>query len=255
MELKKPRMYFGKNVDDAIVQYNETEDPIQKEKLFISLIYPAFATLAENVLFKYMNGMYGGYKFGDLKNDLVAHLFQQLGKFKPSKNKRAFSYYNRVSINFCNGRKNEFSKLSLIGEMVDVDMRRNISGEISTLETQDEISDFCDKWSQWGIENVESLFEKKKEQQVANAIFDLFRNCNGIDNFNRKALYIMIREQVEVKTQIITDTIKMLKPLYKEMYIEFRLNGTDNWDEMFLPQPETIEDEISEMFEEVDNYM
>ena len=60
----------------------------------------------------------------------------------------------------------------------------------------------------------------------------------------------MIREQVNVKTQSITDVVNVLRPIAKEMYLDFKVNGTKYW-HRFLYYPEEIESDdtyISEMF-------
>ena len=64
-----------------------------------------------------------------------------------------------------------------------------------------------------------------------------------IDIYRKKALYILIREQVNVKTQTITDVVNLLKPLFREMFKDYKLNGTKYW-HRFLYYPEEIEGEI-----------
>ena len=55
-----------------------------------------------------------------------------------------------------------------------------------------------------------NYFLKKKDAEVADAILELFRKRENIDVFNKKALYIYIREMVDVKTPKITKIANQL---------------------------------------------
>lgn len=248
-KMEIPKIYFGKNVDDAINRYNQSQNRFERELIFVKEIYPAFNRLSENIVFKYLLGNYGIQTFAELVHELNIHLYERLEKFKPDRKKRAFSYFNRIAINFCNAKKLDNLKHSVVGGMVNIDMNRDIVNEVQLTDNKEEIEDFTQQWAEWGLENINKIFYKKRDRQIAEAIFNLFRNCKLIENYNRKALYIMIREQVDVKTQYITDTLKIIKPLYYEMLSEYKLNGTDYWDDFLINK--SLNNEIIDMF---DNY-
>ena len=54
---------------------------------------------------------------------------------------------------------------------------------------------------------------------------ELFRKRQNIENFNKKALYIMIREMTGSNTQHITRVINQMKKYYMNMTQEFSENG------------------------------
>jgi hypothetical protein len=58
-------------------------------------------------------------------------------------------------------------------------------------------------------ENIFDLFPKKNDAQIADAILELFRKREVLDVFNKKALYIYIREMVDVKTPQKLPILKM----------------------------------------------
>ena len=60
---------------------------------------------------------------------------------------------------------------------------------------------------------------------MADAILELFRKREDIDIFNKKALYIYIREMVDVKTPKITKIANQLYGIFKDNYIFFLDNG------------------------------
>ncbi len=264
-------MYFGKHVEDAISEYNILESSIKKERLFNSIIYPALNKLAENVIHNRKFYNYGIDAYLDMKHDCVCHLHERLNKFQPEKGHKAFSYFNRVAINWvwANMRKvgeDTYGKCDLI----EIDNYRNLDNESFNSEYNDELKDFCYKFSRWGNEHLDYFYFNKeitdksgnvvgnkvinfsdRDKRIANAVFTLFANSGSIDIYNKKALYIMIREQVDVKTQFITDVVNVLKPLVKDMYFDYKENGTRLW-HRHLYYPENVQDDdnyIQEMFD------
>jgi len=52
---------------------------------------------------------------------------------------------------------------------------------------------------------------------------ELFRTRDNIENFNKKALYILIRERTGLKTQIITKTVNNIKIIYAILYKNYQI--------------------------------
>ena len=74
-------------------------------------------------------------------------------------------------------------------------------------------------------ENIYELFPKKNDAKIADAILELFRKRETIEVFNKKALYIYIREIIDVKTPKITKIADKLHLIFKQQYIFFLENG------------------------------
>ena len=74
-------------------------------------------------------------------------------------------------------------------------------------------------------ENIFDLFPKKNDAQIADAILELFRKREDLEVFNKKALYIYIREMVDVKTPKITKIADKLHLIFKSQYIFYLENG------------------------------
>jgi hypothetical protein len=70
-----------------------------------------------------------------------------------------------------------------------------------------------------------TLFPKENDAKTADAIMELFRKCESLDIFNKKALYIYIREMVDVDTPQITKIIKKLKTVYIQLYNTYYQEG------------------------------
>jgi hypothetical protein len=73
--------------------------------------------------------------------------------------------------------------------------------------------------------NIYTLFPKQHDAEIADAILELFRKREEIDVFNKKALYIYIREMVDVKTPKITKIANQLYDVFKGNYIFYLENG------------------------------
>ena len=69
----------------------------------------------------------------------------------------------------------------------------------------------------------------KKDGNIAkkrNAIIDLIRQREDIENFNKKAIYILIREMTDVETTHITSVVNTLKKHYKKLLNKYYNNGS-----------------------------
>ena len=85
-----------------------------------------------------------------------------------------------------------------------IDDRRDLDGEIQYSDYQETLKDFTDQFVAYYDENLNSIFTNKRDIIVADSLLELFRIRENIENFNKKALYILIRERTGLKTQNIT---------------------------------------------------
>ena len=74
--------------------------------------------------------------------------------------------------------------------------------------------------------NITNIFRRQKDILVADAVLELFRRRMNIENFNKKALYIMIREMTGSNTQHITRVVNQMKRYYVNMMEEFSNDGS-----------------------------
>ena len=95
----KGRMYFDQDVQDAIVQYNESTDDIFRNRIYKDEIHYAFDKLAENIIntFKFT---YFDDGFDDVKHEVVAFMVMNIHKYDHTKGSKAFSYFSIVAKNY-----------------------------------------------------------------------------------------------------------------------------------------------------------
>ena len=96
-----------------------------------------------------------------------------------------------------------------------------------------EYNEFKDLMLQYWDKNLTKVFSKKRDIQIADAILELFRRSQFIENFNKKHLYLLIREMTDCKTHYITKVVNVMKTHQKKMLNEYLDYGsvTNNPDE------------------------
>ena len=221
---KKSKIYFGTPVHDAIVRYNQSEDISLRHKIYTEEIHAAFLKLAENIIntFKFS---YFSYGFRDLQEEVVSNLVINMHKFDETKGSKAFSYFSVVAKNYLILINNANYKKLKIHDDVDTLYDHGIDDEV--IEKSPSIEVFK-KTLTYFENHLESLFPKQQDKDVAQSILYLCRNKDNIDNFNKKALYIMIREMTDVKTSKITQVSNVFRKIYPKIQQEVLIKGHIN---------------------------
>ena len=218
---KKTNVYFTKITDLAISAYNRIEDDrVKREKIYRRFIYPAFMKMAENLINK-VKPTYIDSSFVDLQTDLVTYLTERLNKFNPLSGK-AYSYYTRTSFNYLIAENQKaYSKLKADTLELDIDEQRNIVTEIHNDEMRETLKYFMDAYIEYCYENLNYIFTNGTDIHVADSILHIFETRENIEDFNKKALYIFIRERTGLETNNITRVIKTLKQIYTDKFLEY----------------------------------
>ena len=221
---KKSKMYFGLPVQEAVIRYNESSNPAVKNRIYSEHIAAAFDKLAENLIhtFKFY---YFDYPLDEVKHEVVSFMVMQMGKYKSDKG-RAFSYFSVVGKNWLILHNNNNYKKMKIHDKLDVlDFKRNLISENTISENEEFNSEFVNQMIDYWDNNITNIFRRQKDILVADSVLELFRRRQNIENFNKKALYIMIREMTGSNTQHITRVINQMKKYYFNMMQEYSTDG------------------------------
>ena len=100
---------------------------------------------------------------------------------------------------------------------------------IDDLSQNQKLIEFVDAYVDYCTQNIFELFPKGNDAQVADAILELFRKREHLDVFNKKALYIYIREMVDIKTPKITKVANQLHDIFKKGYMFYLEHGYTNF--------------------------
>lgn len=224
----KSKMYFTQETEDAIVLYNNTECEFERERIYREKILEPFKKLAENV-FNTFKFSYFDTDPQDVQRQVVSELTYKINKYKPqsSGGGKAFSYFSIIAKNWLILYNNSmFKKWKQHTEILDAP-EEDTSGEILVVEADntDEIKEFNELMINYWETNLTKVFTKKKEIEIANAVIELFRNSDRLENFNKKALYLYIREISGCKTQNITRVINKMKDYQRDIFDEYLSHG------------------------------
>jgi hypothetical protein len=221
---RKSKRYFTKITEIAINAYNNCDNQHLKNKIYNRFIHYPFDKLSENVIHTYKT-YYFDDPYEDVKANVVAFLNEKIDRFNGA-NGRAFSYFTVVARNYLFNENNKNYERMKSRENIDaIDLNRNITNEVIHQQIQEEKSDFIDHYVDYIDEHLYDLFLKDRDRAIADSINELFRNRIDLYSYNKKALYILIRERTGVDTQYITKVINKMKSIYTELYYEYNQTG------------------------------
>ncbi len=222
---KKKNYYFTQETEDAIIRYNNEEDPAVRNQIYSKDIDYPFDKLAENIIhtFKFY---YFDVSPDEVKHEVVSFLVMNIHKFKEGKGK-AFSYFSVVAKNYLILNNNaNYKRYKTHHDLVVLDSKKNARKAAADKETNEDNRLFVKLLIKYWEENIYKVFSKEREIAVADAIVELFRRSGTIENFNKKALYILIREMTGIRTQYITKVINIMKKHNVKLINEFKTTGT-----------------------------
>jgi hypothetical protein len=254
---RQKRNYFTQETEDAIVQYNISNDKKFKSNIYSREIHYPFYKLTENIIhtfkFYYTDNV---ENLEDLQHEIMVFLLDKIHLFDPSKGAKAYSYFGTIVKRWLiiYNQKNYKKKIDSV-DMVDITKHQNLDVGDNTFfilnpkleqssqkfiesdnnfgdelytkgyKEGDRLSIFIDLYVKYMTENIYSYFPKEYDAQIADCILELFRKRDAIDVFNKKALYIYIREMIDVKTPKITKIANKLHKVFKEKYLVYYEKG------------------------------
>ena len=222
---KKKNYYFTQETEDAIIRYNSEEDPAVRNLIYSKEIDYPFDKLAENIIhtFKFY---YFDVSPDEVKHEVVSFLVMNMHKFKEGKGK-AFSYFSVVAKNYLILNNNaNYKRYKTHHDLIVLDSKKNARKAAVDKVAKEDNRLFVKLLVKYWEESIYKVFSKEREIAVADAIIELFRRSGTIENFNKKALYILIREMTGIRTQYITKVINVMKKHNVKLINEFQSTGT-----------------------------
>ena len=221
----KKKQYFTQETENAIIRYNNSKDPVIRNRIYNEHIKTPFEKLAENIIhtFKFY---YFDVPSEDVKHEVVSFLYMNIHKFTEGKGK-AFSYFSIVAKNYLILHNNNNYKKMKQHDSEDVmDYKRDPITELRGKESRNMKMEYIEQLADYWRNNLTTVFKRKKDLDVANSVVELIDMRHNIDNFNKKALYILIREMTGSNTQHITRVINVMKKHHLNLHKAYLTTGS-----------------------------
>ena len=213
--------YWGELQESAIIDFNTNENTDSKHKVYNDVILPAFSKLVENIYYTYnFNKILFDYQ--QTRHEAMAHLYEKLGKFDPTSGAKSFSYFGTIVKNWMIQQSNAAKK------QVFVD-NENVDTVVfdKSMEFYEDIEKTKDDYA--FIEGLIGCFDdlmiqdamNKDDLAVLEIINDIMKNYHKFNIYNKKQLYVYVREATDLPSRKITKSIKKIKKTYMVLKDEY----------------------------------
>ncbi len=218
---RRKNHYFTQDHEDAIIRYSQTGCQREKTDLYIQFIRPAFNEMVDKIVFT--------YKFTTLPN--IDHLRDEckiwlmtiLDKYDPSKGSKAFSYFSVITKNWFihkvkkqqkqNKREVDYGNIS---KAYEEEFLSTTQSYLSDKIEEEFWTSFYQELSSWDTSTM-----KENDLKVYQAIQVLFESREDIEIFNKKAIYLYLREISGLNTKQIVNSLKKFRKRYSTFKVEW----------------------------------
>jgi len=201
--------YFDVREETAVRNFLLAESSEEKNKIYNEFLRAPLDKMISSIIRRYK--LYRkDMDFIEIHTDTHSFLMTKVDKFKPSKNKKAYSYFGTICKNYLMGQiikdQKETNRKISYEYTIDDDV---LETDVLIVEYLKELKDFIE---------VENLNENEKK--LGYALIDLFDNYesifSGADNnkFNKNVILLSLREMTNLSTKEIRSSIKRFKKLY-----------------------------------------
>ena len=211
---RKKNLYFTHVHEQAIIEYSQTTDKKRRGELYAEFIQPAFNEMVDKIVYTYKFTSLPNIDY--LKDDCKIWLTMILDKYDKDKGYKAFSYFSVITKNWFI-QKVKKTKIHSQREIPYEDAFKDEDSEMVSkhqYEVQREEEEFwrslfeeMDSWDQ--------EFLKENEQKVLKAVKILFESSQDIEIFNKKAIYLYLRELTDLNTKQVVTNLNKLREKYR----------------------------------------
>ncbi len=222
---RKKNHYFTKDHENAIIQYTKSNCIRERTELYVNWIEPAFNEMVDKIVFT--------YKFTNLPNidylrdECKIWLMTVVDKFDASKGSKAFSYFSVITKNWFihkvkrqqkrNQREIDYDNLSKNYE------EKYLSTDESYITEREELEFWNSFYKE--LKSWDSSQMKDNDLKVYKAINILFESKEDIEIFNKKAIYLYLREITGLNTKQIVNSLKKFRKKYYNFKSDWEKGG------------------------------
>jgi hypothetical protein len=214
--------YFDVREEEAVRKFLIAETSYEKNKIYNQFLRLPLDKMISSIIRRYK--LYRkDMDFEEIHTDTHSFLMTKVDKFKPDKNKKAYSYFGTICKNYLMGQiikdqKETNRKISYEDISSSLEERPDMSYRIDddVIETDYVINEYLAELKDY----IESEQLNDNEKKLGYALIDLFDNYesifSGADNnkFNKNVILLSLREMTNLSTKEIRSSIKRFKKLY-----------------------------------------
>jgi hypothetical protein len=227
---RKPKLnnYFDEREENAVRMYLTATTFNEKNKIYNDYLKIPLDKMISSIIRRYK--LYRkDMNFEEVHMDTHSFLMTKIDKFKPSKEKKAYSYFGTICKNYLMGQimkdqKDMNRKISYEDISSDLqhspDMIYHIDNDEIT--TEDIIKKFLEKLSN----SIDDKQISDQEIKLGKALYDMFDNYNNIfldtsnNKFNKNVILFELREMTNLSTKEIRTSIKRYRKIYHQLVQE-----------------------------------
>jgi hypothetical protein len=214
--------YFDVVEENAVRMYLTAETFEEKNQIYNEFLRGPLDKMISSIIRRYKLYL-KDMNFTDIHTDTHSFLMTKVDKFKPSKNKKAYSYFGTICKNYLMGQiikdqKDTNRKVSYEDISSNLENRPDMVYymEFEKTEADDVIQEFLDELKRY----LEKEQLTDNETKLGIALLELFENYktifleSGNNKFNKNIILLSIREMTNLSTKEIRTAMKRFKKLY-----------------------------------------
>lgn len=216
--------YFNNETQQKIKEYQEAETKFEKDRIYVEYIMPAFDELVTKLISVYKYNA-SNEDMNHLKNDCITFLFETIRKWDADKGKKAFSYFNVVAKNWLTiqtRRINKNSKRSVcIDESDDMTLQErecltNIDSDYENSPEDILCSQQTNDTILFELDKISRILIKENDKKCIYAIIHIFKNVETLDYFNKRAVFIYLREISGLDSSELSSSLSRIRKIWKK---------------------------------------
>lgn len=218
------KQYFDIEVQKMIIKYQSETDKRKKDKIYSKHISPAFSELVDSLVVVY-NFKSSNEDLNHLKNDCISFLFETINKYDASKGTKAFSYFNVVAKNWLIIQSRKLLKHKKRSAYIDdedfsneekndfIEKTNYIDTDINDLRLQKKLN--FQRLIKV-LDHVDIHLKDEKDKKCATAIREMYMNIKKIEFFNKRAVFVYLREISGLNSNELSMSLSNIRKIYRK---------------------------------------
>lgn len=230
----KKNYYFTAETQSKIVDYQNEDRKIKKNKIYTDYIHTAFEELVHNLVsvykFKSTNE-----EITHLKSDCVTFLFETLHKWNPDNGTKAFSYFNVVAKNWLTIHSRRLLKnakrsvsFDAAEDFTSIEKRQLSEMEFDETQYRLERKEILSKNIDSIVVEIKTRLKDERDLRCIEAVRDIFLKSDDLDYLNKRAVFVYLREISGLNSAELSSSLSTIRKHFK------KINGTKEEFDLFF---------------------